>query len=70
MVVRVCNPSTWVTEAGGSQVQGQPGVHNETLSQTKQNQNTNKQNPKENPNKNNKKLSKKTNNSVTKLAKF
>jgi hypothetical protein len=33
MVVHICNPSTWV---GGSQVQGQCGLHRETLPQNKQ----------------------------------
>jgi hypothetical protein len=28
-----CNPSTGETEAGGSQVQGQPGLQNKMLSQ-------------------------------------
>jgi hypothetical protein len=29
-----CNPSTWEAETEGSRVQDQPGLHNETLSQT------------------------------------
>jgi hypothetical protein len=29
--VHTSNPSTQETKAGGSQVQGQPGIHNETL---------------------------------------
>jgi hypothetical protein len=33
MVVHSCNPSTWEAEAGGLRVQGQPWLHNETLSQ-------------------------------------
>jgi hypothetical protein len=36
MVVHTFNFSTWETEAGGSQVQGQSGVHSKTLSQNKQ----------------------------------
>jgi hypothetical protein len=32
MVVHVCNPSTQEAEAGGSQVQSQPGLQNEILS--------------------------------------
>jgi hypothetical protein len=28
-VVQACNPSTWESEARGSQVQGQHGVHGE-----------------------------------------
>jgi hypothetical protein len=32
VVVNACNPSTWEAEAGGSQVQDQPGLHSETLS--------------------------------------
>jgi hypothetical protein len=31
MVVHTYNPSTWEAEAGGSRVQGQPGLHNEIL---------------------------------------
>jgi hypothetical protein len=31
-----CNPSTQKAEAGGSQVQGQSGVHSNTLSPNKQ----------------------------------
>jgi hypothetical protein len=27
-VVHACNPNTWEAKAGGSQVQGQPGLHN------------------------------------------
>jgi hypothetical protein len=34
--VYACNPSTQEIEAGGSQVQGQPGLHHKTLSQKKQ----------------------------------
>jgi hypothetical protein len=33
MVVYICNPSNWRAEVGGSQVQNQPGVHREILSQ-------------------------------------
>jgi hypothetical protein len=32
MVAYTCNPSTWETEAGGSQGLGQPGLPNEMLS--------------------------------------
>jgi hypothetical protein len=35
MVVHVYNPSTLEYEAGGSKVGGQPGLHNEILSQEK-----------------------------------
>jgi hypothetical protein len=35
MVVHTCNPITWETEARGSQIGGQPGLHRETLSQNK-----------------------------------
>jgi hypothetical protein len=31
-VVYICNPSTWNADAGGLQVQGQPGLHSETVS--------------------------------------
>jgi hypothetical protein len=31
--VLLCNPNTKGVEAGGSAVQGQPGLHSETLSQ-------------------------------------
>jgi hypothetical protein len=31
------SPSTWEGEAGGQRVQGQPGLHSETLSQKKKN---------------------------------
>jgi hypothetical protein len=31
--MHVYNPSIWETEAGGLSVQGQPGLHNETLAQ-------------------------------------
>jgi hypothetical protein len=34
-----CNPDTQEVEAGGSQVQGQSGQHNETLSQENENKN-------------------------------
>jgi hypothetical protein len=34
MAARACNPSTGDVEAGGSEVQGQPGLH-KTLSQKK-----------------------------------
>jgi hypothetical protein len=38
VLVPTCNPSTWETEAGGgSQVSGQPGRHNKTVSKKKQN---------------------------------
>jgi hypothetical protein len=33
MEVQAYNSSTWEAEAGGLQVQGQPGLYNETLSQ-------------------------------------
>jgi hypothetical protein len=33
MVAQACNPSIWKTEAGGSQVQGQPGLYSQTLLQ-------------------------------------
>jgi hypothetical protein len=33
MVMQTCNPSTQEAETGGSWVQGQPGLYNETLSQ-------------------------------------
>jgi hypothetical protein len=32
MVVHTCNPSTQEVEVGGLKVQGQPGLHNESLS--------------------------------------
>jgi hypothetical protein len=35
-VIHTCNLSTWVAEAGGSQVQGQPRLHTENLSKNKQ----------------------------------
>jgi hypothetical protein len=35
MMVHAYNPSMWETEAGGSWVQGQLGLHSETLSQKK-----------------------------------
>ena len=31
MVVHACNPSTWETETGGSQVHGQPQLLSEAL---------------------------------------
>jgi hypothetical protein len=31
VVVHSCNPSTWEAEAGGWGIQGQPGLHSETL---------------------------------------
>jgi hypothetical protein len=34
-MVHDCNPSTRETEAAGSQVQDQPGIHSETMSQNK-----------------------------------
>jgi hypothetical protein len=37
MVAHNCNPSFWKAETGGSQVQGQPGLHSETLSQNNNN---------------------------------
>jgi hypothetical protein len=40
MVVHIYNPTTWEVEAGSLQVQGQPGLHSDTLFQkikTKQN---------------------------------
>jgi hypothetical protein len=39
MVVQNCKPSYQEAEAGESQVQGQPGLLSETLSQENQNQN-------------------------------
>jgi hypothetical protein len=36
VVVHTYNPSIWATEAGRSQVQGQPGLHSETLSEKKE----------------------------------
>jgi hypothetical protein len=33
MVVQICNASNLEAEAGGSQIQSQPGLHSETLSQ-------------------------------------
>jgi hypothetical protein len=33
MVVHACNPSTGEVEAGESQVPGQPGPHNKTVSE-------------------------------------
>jgi hypothetical protein len=37
MVVHAYNPNTWETVAGESQIQGQPGLHSETLThKTKQ----------------------------------
>jgi hypothetical protein len=36
IVVHAYNPSTRETEAGGWKVQGQPGLHNETLSLKKE----------------------------------
>jgi hypothetical protein len=35
-VVHTCNPSTWETEAGGSEVRGQTGIHGKILSQKQQ----------------------------------
>jgi hypothetical protein len=32
-IVHACNPSTWMAEEGTSQIQGQPGIHSEILSQ-------------------------------------
>jgi hypothetical protein len=36
MGVRACHPSTWQAETRKFQVQGQPGLHIETLSQKKE----------------------------------
>jgi hypothetical protein len=36
LVVRACNPSTQEAETGVLQVQGQPGLHRETLVSKKQ----------------------------------
>jgi hypothetical protein len=36
MLVHTYKPSTWEAEAGELQVQGQPGLHRETLSQKNQ----------------------------------
>jgi hypothetical protein len=44
MMLHACNPSTWESEAGFS-VQGQLGLHCETLPQKKKKK-TNKQKPK------------------------
>jgi hypothetical protein len=44
------NPSTQEAEAGGSQLEGQPGLHSETLSQ-KTNKKKNKKKKKEKPGK-------------------
>jgi hypothetical protein len=33
MMIHACNLSTWEAEAGGSIVQGQPGLYSENLSQ-------------------------------------
>jgi hypothetical protein len=39
MVRQTCNPSTWEAEAGELQIQGQPPLHHEILTQkTKQKQ--------------------------------
>jgi hypothetical protein len=37
VVGHICNPSTWETKAEGLQVQGQPGLHHETLYQQQNN---------------------------------
>jgi hypothetical protein len=37
VVLHTCNSSTWEVEAGGLTVQGQPGLHNEILSQKTKN---------------------------------
>jgi hypothetical protein len=44
VMVQVCNPSTREAKAGGLQVQGQPGLYSETLSQKLNNNNKIKQN--------------------------
>jgi hypothetical protein len=36
MVAHTCGPSTWEAETKGMLVQGQPGLHSETLSQKDQ----------------------------------
>jgi hypothetical protein len=33
VVVHACNPSTWEAGTGGLRVQGQSGMHGETLAQ-------------------------------------
>jgi hypothetical protein len=33
MMVHVCNPNTFEAEVGGLQVEGQPGLHSNTMSQ-------------------------------------
>jgi hypothetical protein len=48
MVVYTCTPDTWETEARGSRVHDQPGLHNEVLSKKKKQ----KQNQKRRRNKN------------------
>jgi hypothetical protein len=45
VVVFTCNTSTQEAEAGRSEVLGQPGLHKETLSQTKQNKKEEKKSP-------------------------
>jgi hypothetical protein len=35
-VTHICNPNTWEAEAGGWRIQGQPGLHGETLSEGKE----------------------------------
>jgi hypothetical protein len=35
LLVYTCNSSTWEAETGGLQIQGQPGLHSESLSQKK-----------------------------------
>jgi hypothetical protein len=32
MSVHACEPSNWEAEAGGLQIQGQPGLHSKALS--------------------------------------
>jgi hypothetical protein len=39
MMMHPCNPSTWEAKTGGSQVQGQPGLHRENLTKKKERKN-------------------------------
>jgi hypothetical protein len=38
MVMHTCNPSIWEAEAGGSPVQGKPGLQNDIISKKKRKQ--------------------------------
>jgi hypothetical protein len=42
MLIHTCNVGTWKAEAGGSQIQGQPGLHREPVSKQNKNKNKNK----------------------------